>query len=136
MNRNGDPLAVGVLVLVTTALVGMVVGRWEVVLYPSLLLVGVLLGMALPGLAMSVRLGVAVGTTALLLVLFAVLHAMGIADPSGEGLVLGMDPMTILYLFGVGAAFLLVNLLFALFGADRTADGTSQDDTTGEEFAR
>lgn len=112
--RDDDHLAVAVLVLGGAALAGMLLATWQLVLYPSLLLMGVLLALALSGRPRAVRAGVAVGVTALLVALFAVLHLMGIAAPSGSGSFLGWDPMTALYLFVVGPAFVLVGLLYAL----------------------
>lgn len=120
-----DRLALALLVLAVLTLAGMLVGSWQLVLYPTLLTIGVLLAVSV---ARNGRpaFGVPAGVTALLLVLFGILHAMGVADPSGRGTVLGWDPMTALYLFVVGPAFLLVGLLYAL--NDRTA-------TTHEETA-
>lgn len=119
---DSDRLAPVLLVLVAAALVGMVVGSWELVLYPTLLTVGTLLAMALARRGLAMR-GLAIAVTTLLLVLYGVLHAMGIAAPSGDGTVLGWDPMTALYLFLVGPAFLLVGLLHGLL--DRPTPDTT-----------
>jgi hypothetical protein len=112
--RDDDPLAVGLLVLGGVALAGMLFGAWQLVLYPSLVLMGVLLAMALAGRPTALQVGLPAGVTAMLVVLYGILHAMGIASPSGTGSFLGWDPMTALYLFGVGPAFVLVGLLYAL----------------------
>ncbi len=128
MHRNdNDAPAVALLALGCVDLAGMLLGTWELVLYPSLLLIGVLLAMALVRRRGAVVIGLPVGVTALLLVLFAILHLMGVDSPSGTGSFLGWDPMTAFYLFGVGPAFLLVGLLYAL---------TDRPDPTEEDVAR
>lgn len=128
MRRNDtDRLALALLALACAAIAGMLSGTWQLVLYPSLLIVGVLLAMALVHRRGAVAVGLPVGVGALLLVLFVVLHVLGVDSPSGAGSFLGWDPMTALYLFGVGPAFLLVGLLYALI--DRPA-------ATDEEIAR
>ena len=124
-----DHLAVGLLALGCVALAGMLIGTWELVLYPSLLIMGVLLAMALVRRVGPVAVGIPVGVVALLVVLFGILHAMGIDSPSGTGTILGWDPMTFLYFFGVGPAFLLVSLLYALTEKGHPA-------ATDEEIAR
>ncbi len=112
-NDNDRP-AVALLALGCVVLAGMLLGTWELVLYPSLLIIGVLLAMALIRRRSAVKIGVPVGVVVLLLALYATLHAMGIDSPSGTGTFLGWDPMTALYLFGIGPAVLLVGLLYAL----------------------
>lgn len=112
--RNNDGPAVALLVLGCVVLAGMLLGTWELVLYPSLLIIGVLLAMALIRRRSAVKIGLPVGVVLLLLVLYGTLHAMGIDSPSGTGTFLGWDPMTALYLFGIGPAVLLVGLLYAL----------------------
>lgn len=109
------------LIVAALTLVGMALGSWQLVLYPSLLMVGALLALALLPHEKS-AFGVPLCVTGLLVALFVVLHAMGVAEPSGEGSVLGWDPMTALYLFVVGPAFVLVGLLYAVH--DRS---TAQD---------
>jgi hypothetical protein len=127
MRRNEtDRLAWGLLALSVLAVAGMLLGSWELVLYPSLVLFGVLLAMSLVGQG-RVALGIPVGVTVLLLVLFGALHAMGIASPDGTGSVLGWDPMTALYLFVVGPAFVLVALLYGLH--DRSRSTTTDEET-------
>jgi hypothetical protein len=121
-----DRLALVLLVLGVLTLAGMVAGMWQLVLYPTLLIVGALLAISVTRNGRT-PLGIPAGVTVLLLALFGILHAMGVAAPSGRGTVLGWDPMTALYLFVVGPAFLLVGLLYAL--TDRTA-------TTHEENPR
>ncbi len=125
-NDNDGP-AVALLVLGCVVLAGMLLGTWELVLYPSLLIIGVLLAMALIRRRSAVKIGVPVGVVVLLLALYATLHAMGIDSPSGTGSFLGWDPMTAFYLFGVGPAFLLVGLLYALL---------DRPDPTEEDVAR
>lgn len=125
-NDNDRP-AVALLALGCVVLAGMLLGTWELVLYPSLLIIGVLLAMALVRRRGAVTIGLPVGVVALLLVLFATLHVMGVDSPSGTGSFLGWDPMTALYLFGVGPAVLLVGLLYALI---------DRPDATEEEVAR
>lgn len=105
--------------LAVLTMFGMLLGSWQLVLYPSLLIVGVLLAMSMAAKG-QLRYGIPVFVTVLLVGLFALLHAMGVDDPSGEGSFLGWDPMTAIYLFVVGPAFLLVGLLFALH--DRSSD--------------
>jgi 4-amino-4-deoxy-L-arabinose transferase-like glycosyltransferase len=119
-------LASVVLVLGVLTIAGMVTATWQLVLYPTLLIVGALLAISVTRNGRT-ALGIPVGVTVLLVALFGILHAMGVASPSGRGTVLGWDPMTALYLFVVGPAFLLVDLLYAL--TDRTA-------TTPEENLR
>lgn len=126
-----DRLAWALLAMSVVAVAGMLLGRWQLVLYPSLLTVGVLLAMSLVRRAGGLPLRVPVGVTALLLVLFGALHAMGLASPAGEGSVLGWDPMTAVYLFLVGPAFVLVALLYALH--DRTA---ATENAADEETVR
>jgi len=115
--NESDRLAVLLLAVLSVATVGMVLGSWQLVLYPTLLTVGVLLAFAL--VRRTGGLVVPVAVTSVLLALFGALHGIGLAAPSGEGLVLGWDPATALYLFGVGPAFVLVSLLFVLYGGDR-----------------
>lgn len=122
-----DRLAVALLALGCVALAGMLIGTWELVLYPSLLIMGVLLAMALVRRTSAVAVGVPVGVVAMLVGLFAILHVMGVDSPSGTGSFLGWDPMTAFYFFAVGPAFLSVGLLYALI--DRS-------DATDEEIAR
>lgn len=122
-----DRLAMALLALGCVALAGMLLGTWELVLYPSLLIIGVLLAMALVRRTVAVAVGLPGGVVVLLLVLFTILHVMGVDSPSGTGSFLGWDPMTALYLFVVGPAFLLVGLLYAL---------TERPDATEEEIAR
>lgn len=130
MRRNHtDRLAVTLLVLGCAAVAGMLLDTWELVLYPSLVMMGVLLAMALTRSTRRVAVGVPVGMVTLLVVLYAILHAMGVDSPSGTGSWLGWDPMTALYLFGLGPAFLLVGLLYALTERDHAA-------ATDEEIAR
>jgi uncharacterized membrane protein YedE/YeeE len=117
-----DRLALALLVLAVLTLAGMLTGSWELVLYPTLLTIGALLAVAVTRDGRP-AMGIPAGVTGLLVVLFAILHAMGIADPSGTGTLLGWDPMTAVYLFVVGPAFLLVGLLYAL--SDRTAPATA-----------
>lgn len=123
-----DRLALGLLVLGALALAGMLLGTWQLVLYPSLLFMGVLLALALGGRTAGIAVGLPAGVTALLVVLFAVLHGMGIAAPPGSGSVLGWDPMTALYLFGVGPAFVLVGLLFGLVNPSLSRPGAPADE--------
>lgn len=124
---DSDRLAVAVLVLGAVALTGMLIGAWQLVLYPALLLMGALLAMALVARPGRVAVGVPAGVVALLLALYASLHAMGVDSPSGIGSWLGWDPMTALYLFGLGPAFLLVGLLYALIEND--AAGATDEET-------
>lgn len=119
-----DRLALALLVLVVLTLAGMLTGSWQLVLYPTLLMIGALLAFSLTRRG-RLALGIPVGVTALLVVLFGILHAMGLAAPSGEGSVLGWDPMTALYLFVVGPAFVLVGLLYAF--SDRTAPAREEN---------
>jgi hypothetical protein len=126
---ESDRLVMALLVLGCAAIGGMLLGSWQLVLYPSLLIVGVLLAMSVVRRRGLVAIGVPVGVTALLIVLFAVLHVMGADSPSGTGSFLGWDPMTALYLFGLGPAILIVGLLFALTDRDHAA-------ATDEEIAR
>jgi hypothetical protein len=124
-----DHLAAALLALGCAVVVGMLLGTWELVLYPSLLMMGVLLAMALIRRRTSLAIGLPAGVVALLVALFGALHAMGADSPSGAGSFLGWDPMTALYLFGLGPAFLLVGLLYALTHRDGMA-------ATDEETAR
>lgn len=124
---DNDRSAMALLTLGCVVLAGMLLDTWELVLYPSLLVIGVLLAMASVRRQGAVRVGLPVGVVALLVVLYATLHVMGIDSPSGTGTFLGWDPMTALYLFGVGPAVLLVGLLYAL---------TDRPDATEEEVAR
>jgi hypothetical protein len=126
---ESDHLVVALLLLGCAAVAGMLLGSWQLVLYPSLLIIGVLLAIALVRRRGLVATGVPVGVAALFIVLFGVLHAMGADSPSGTGSILGWDPMTALYLFGLGPAILLVGLLFALTDRDHPA-------ATDEEIAR
>lgn len=127
---RSDRLAVLLLVAVSAAVVGMLLGSWQLVLYPTLLLVGVLLAFAL--LSRAGGLMVPVTVTLALVALFGALHAMGWAAPSGEGLVLGWDPSTALYLFVIGPVFVLVSLLFVFYGGD----GDERRTAATEEVAR
>lgn len=114
MKKGKDGLMWALLALFGLAALGMLLGSWELVLYPGLLAIGALIAISpvLKGRRTAVT--VPLGVTALLLALFGALHLMGVDDPSGTGSFLGWDPMTALYLFGVGAAFVLVSLLYAL----------------------
>jgi hypothetical protein len=119
MSRDvANRLVLVLLVLGVLTLAGMLTGSWQLVLYPTPLTIGALLAVSVAHNGRT-PLGIPAVVTGLLLVLFGILHAMGVASPSGRGTVLGWDPMTALYLFVVGPAFLLVGLLYAL--TDRTA---------------
>jgi hypothetical protein len=113
-----DRLVLALLGLATLTAAGMLAGSWQLVLYPTLLSIGALLALSLTHHGRTAP-GIPVGITVLLVALFGILHAMGVAAPNGRGTVLGWDPMTALYLFVVGPAYLLVGLLYAL--SDRTA---------------
>jgi hypothetical protein len=109
-----DGLMWALLVLFSLAAIGMLLSSWELVLYSSLLAFGALIAISPVLRGRRSAIGVPVAVTALLLLLFGALHVMGIDEPSGTGTFLGWDPMTALYLFGVGAAFVLVSLVYAL----------------------
>lgn len=110
---TGKVHTLAVLLLSIMALAGMVLGRWELVLYPSLLLVGVLLaaGRSHRGRWSAV---VPVVTAVLLVGLFALLHLNGLDSSRAASPVLGWDPLTAAYLFIIGPAFLLVGVFYAL----------------------
>lgn len=138
-----DRLAVLLLAATTAAVAGMLLGSWQLVLYPTLVVVGTLLAFALVRRAGGLVVPVAV--TLALVTLFGVLHVMGLADPSGEGLLLGWDPMTGIYLFVVGPVFVLVGLLYVFYGGDpadrpggtgRRTDPRTDRRTTTEEARR
>jgi hypothetical protein len=114
LRSDSDRLAVGLLGLGIVVVGGMLLGSWQLVLYPTVLMIGVLLAMALVRRPGRVRVPIAVVAT--FLALFGILHSMGLANPSGRGSVLGWDPMTALYLFVVGPATVLVGLLYAYYG--------------------
>lgn len=124
-----DRLAWGLLALSVVAVAGMLLGRWQLVLYPSLLTVGVLLAMSLVNGLGAARLRLPIGVTGLLLALFGTLHAMGVASPTGSGSLLGWDPMTAVYLFLVGPAFVLVALLYAVHDRPATAETPAAEET-------
>jgi hypothetical protein len=123
---ESNTMAWALLVLSGLALVGMLVGSWELLLYTTVVTFSVLLAMSVAG---SPRAGVAVpvGVTVALLALFGLLHSMGLASPTGEGSFLGWDPMTAIYLFAIGPVYLAVSLAYALH--DRAT-------ATDEEIAR
>jgi hypothetical protein len=124
-----ERLAWALLALSVVAVAGMLLGRWQLVLYPSLLTVGVLLAMSLVHGVGAARLGVPIGVTGLLVALFGVLHAMGVASPTGSGTLLGWDPMTAVYLFLVGPAFVLVSLLYAVHDRPAATEATAAEET-------
>ena len=102
--------------LIVLIIVGMLIASWRMVLYPFLLVVGISI---LFGLTRAVQrnrsvLLLPIGLVILLVALYGWLDSMSVADPDGEGIVLGFAPTTALYFFGVMPAFLLVGLAFAL----------------------
>lgn len=107
-------LPYAVLVLTVAAAAGMLIGSWRLVLYPSILLFGVLISLGMRSGSRSPAVRIPAAVVALLLTLFIVLDLMGLGNPSGEGLVLGLSPLTALYFFGVGPAVVLVGLLYGL----------------------
>lgn len=102
--------------LVVLIIVGMLIASWRMVLYPFLLIVGISI---LFGLTRAVQrnrsvLLLPIGVVVLLVALYGWLDSMSVADPDGEGIVLGLAPTTALYFFGIMPAFLLVGLAFSL----------------------
>lgn len=112
-----------VLVLAVVVAAGMLLASWRLVLYPSVVMFGVLMSLGLRREMRSAAVSIPAGIVALLLALFAVLDLMGLGDPSGEGLVLGLSPLTALYLFGIGAAFLAVGLLYGIVFPHLNSEG-------------
>ncbi len=97
-------------------IVGMLIASWRMILYPFLLVVGIGI---LFGLTRAVQrnrgvLLLPIGLVALLVALYGWLDSMSVADPAGEGLVLGFAPTTALYFFGITPVILLTGLAFAL----------------------
>lgn len=120
--------------LVIVLIVGMLLSSWRLVLYPFLPIVGI--GM-LYGLTRAVKrnralLLVPSGVVVLLAGLYGWLDAMSVADPDGEGLVIGFAPTTALYFFGVAPAFLLVGLLFALTFSQDAPEVEESAQTSGD----
>ncbi|MDV6010945.1 hypothetical protein [Haloechinothrix sp. LS1_15] len=112
-DRPTDPLAYALLILLALAVAGMLTADWRLVLYPTLLAVGVLLAMSRP--VRDRRLAVALPTvlTILLLAGYGALDALSVSDPEVTGLVLGLAPTTALYFFGITPVILLVALAYA-----------------------
>lgn len=118
----------GLVILLT---IGMLVGSWRMVLYPFLPIAGICITY---GLLRNVRsnrmmLLLPISLVALLTVLYIWLDAMSVADPDGEGLVLGFAPTTALYFFGITPVTLLVGLAFALTFSEEVS-GTDEDAQT------
>lgn len=133
--RDEDSAAIPVALLVLSGLAagGMMLGSWRLVLYPAILLIGLLIAISLhrrvPGLAVSLPAAVVL----VLLALYGALDVMGVSAPTGEGMFLGWDPMTALYLFGLGTSFLGVGLLYGLVFPRLSGE---QPDVVGEEAVR
>ncbi|RNL80592.1 hypothetical protein [Halostreptopolyspora alba] len=122
--RPSDLLIYALLLLVTTATVGMLLADWRLVLYPTLLAAGVLVALSRPARDRRIAVALPAGVSVLLLACYGALDAMSVSDPRATGLVFGFAPTTALYLFGIAPVLLLVGLAYALTFSTDDTEGT------------
>jgi hypothetical protein len=128
-----NKLMYALLGLVVLSTIGMLFGSWRVVLYPFFPVAGICMVFGLMREVRSNRkmLLLPAGLVALLAALYVWLDAMSVADPDGEGLVLGFAPTTALYFFGITPAVILVGLAFALTFSEETIESDKDAETPG-----
>lgn len=112
-----DRLVMLLLLLVTTMLIGMLTTSWRVVLYPYLVVIGivVLLGVGRRRVHDRVLLGLGLGVTLVYLALYLWLDlAMGSELGASTKLVAGLVPTTAIYFFAIWPFGLVVGALYAV----------------------
>lgn len=117
--KLSDWLVYAMLGLMVVILIGMLTGSWRVVLYPFLLVIGIsiILGFVrqIAGGRSAVALASAGGVVALFFVLFVWVDLLSGGEPTGStAYILGMTPVTALYVIGVPLLVALPGLLYAL----------------------
>jgi len=141
-----DRLVMLLLLLVTTMLIGMLTTSWRVVLYPYLVVIGimVLLGVGRRRVHDRVLLGLGGGVTLAYLALYLWLDvAMGSELGASTELVAGFVPTTAIYFFAIWPFGLVVAALYAVLHnrimrdndepTTRTAAGSSTTDFSTED---
>ncbi|MDN5896467.1 MAG: hypothetical protein L0H93_20910 [Nocardioides sp.] len=128
--RSTDRLVMLLLVLTCIMLAGMLTASWRVVLYPYLVVIGViiLLGVGTrrsrDSVLMWMGIGVPVGYIALYLWLEVAMQGAG---GESSDLVFGLVPTTAIYFFAIWPFGLLVAGLYALFHARIMFDDDAHD---------
>lgn len=130
--RSTDRLVTALLVLVAIMLIGMLTASWRVVLYPYLIVIGIiiLLGVGDRRGKDSVLLGFGIAVPIIYIALYVWLEAVMAADPgSSSNLVLGLVPSTAVYFFAIWPFGLIVAACYAFFHRRIMTDATTGDDS-------
>lgn len=130
--RSTDRLVTLLLVLVTIMLVGMLTASWRVVLYPYLVVIGViiLLGVGARRGKDPVLLGFGIAVPLIYIALYVWLEVVMAGDPgSSTDLVLGLVPSTAVYFFAIWPFGLIVAACYAFFHRRLMTDATTGDDS-------
>lgn len=128
--RSTDRLVTLLLVLVAIMLVGMLTASWRVVLYPYLVVIGViiLLGVGSRRGNDKVLLGFGIAVPIVYIALYIWLEAVMAADPGASNdLVLGLVPSTAVYFFAIWPAGLVVAAAYGFFHRRLMSDTTTGD---------
>jgi hypothetical protein len=115
-NDLSDRLMYALLLLSGLILVGMLISSWRVVLYPFLLIMGIsiLFGFRSDSRGPGAWL-MAGGVVLAFGVVFGVVDFLSGGEPTGStNYVLGMTPVTAIYLISIPVLVMLVGLLYAL----------------------
>ena len=132
MRSTTDRLVTLLLVLVTIMLVGMLTASWQVVLYPYLVVLGViiLLGVGSRRGKDSTLKWFAIAVPIVYIALYVWLEVVMAGKPEvGSTLVLGLVPSTAIYFFAIWPAGLLVAAGYALLHRRIMADPTPGADS-------
>ncbi|WP_277455290.1 hypothetical protein [Janibacter sp. DB-40] len=128
--RSTDRLVTLLLVLVTIMLVGMLTASWRVVLYPYLIVIGViiLLGVGSRRGKDAVLLAYGIAVPIIYIALYVWLEAAMADDPgSSRDLVLGLVPATAVYFLAIWPFGLIVAACYAIFHRRIMTDATTGD---------
>lgn len=130
--RSTDRLVTLLLVLVTIMLVGMLTTSWQVVLYPYLIVLGVviMLGVGSRRGRYSTLKWFAIAVPVVYIALYVWLEIVMAGKPEeADTLVLGLVPSTAIYFFAIWPAGLLVAAGYALLHRRIMADPTPGADS-------
>lgn len=129
--RSTDRLVTLLLVLTCTMIVGMLTASWRVVLYPYLIVIGVviLLGIGTRRSRDSLLMWMGIGVPLCYFVLYIWLDVvMQGAEGASSDLILGLVPTTAIYFFAIWPFGLVVGGLYALFHHRILTDDESDDE--------
>lgn len=130
--RSTDRLVTVLLVLVTIMLVGMLTASWQVVLYPYLVVVGViiLLGVGARRGTDSVLMWFGIAVPVVYIALYVWLEVVMAGQPEeGSDLVLGLVPSTAIYFLAIWPVGLVVAACYAFLHRRIMTDATPGDDS-------